>query len=170
MKIMKLMALIIAITLASCSESPQRNEYDVFVDSIMKQSNNFDAEKLVQGLPGIWELDAKFYYDDTWETVVSPLVFMDRWYVEGSGPQKYTFAADKTGIFYFTSSSLSVDEPHSICFNWHYDAENHKLVMNSEDGFNEQRTVSGFNDEYLVLDYVGSNDKNIREIFKKSYE
>ena len=176
MKKSYLMLLLVAMfALVACDNNdgkPQRSEYDIAIDNLMAQCKNFDAEMLIQGLPGVWEINSLVTYNADWSTIDQPHLVMGKTNAVGIPAEiKYTFTEDGKGLYCVVPVPFPDANPSTTPFNWRYNADNHKLIMTWETGIEIQRTVSGFNSEYIVLDYVDDSTKqNIREILKKKVE
>ena len=88
--------------------------------------------------------------------------------VNGWSSMKYIFHAGGEGLYHISACAPNTDA-NPKAFNWYYNAENGELMINGEN-FTHHRKVSGFNNEFLVLDYEGTGAYNIREIFKRKAE
>jgi hypothetical protein len=145
------------------NDSP-KSKYDIVIDNLMSECKDFDAQTLVQGLPGEWREDSILSYDDEWTTITSPWCVMGDMNCAGLSLGDYTFTADGKGSCRITLEFPPEDIVSS--FEWQYDAESSTLILNYEN-HSVQRKVSGFNGEYLVLDYYDTtNEDNKREILK----
>jgi hypothetical protein len=170
MKKSYLMLLLVAMfALVACDNNdnkPQRSEYDIAIDNLMAQCKDFDAEILTQGLVGEWKEDSFLSYDDEWKTITSAWYIMGDMNCVGLSPSDYSFTADGKGAARCTPMNPPFEEVVRY-FDWQYDADSGKLILSYE-GYSVQRTVSGFNGEYIVLDYYDSvNEDNKRMILKK---
>lgn len=170
MMIRTLIALIASIVLVACNNNeglPQRSENDIIVDNIISQCKGYETKDIAQYISGKWEVDASLIYNEDWSTIKSAHKISGEWYAEGGGYEKYTFAIDGTGSFYFRCiGAYGATEEGVLSFEWQYDTTDKKLVLSGE--FNGRYNVSGFNEEYIVLDYYVSNtNQYIREILKK---
>ena len=75
MKTKILLILMAFATIVACDNNdgkPQRSEYDIAIDNLMAQCKNFDAEMLIQGLPGVWEINSLVTYNADWSTIDQP--------------------------------------------------------------------------------------------------
>ncbi len=168
MKTKIVIALIAMLSIVACDDNNHlRNSlYDITIDNLMVKCRNFETESLLQGLPGEWDLDSYVVYDDTWQTITSPLFVMGDMICEGLSVTTYIFNVDGTASYSYISSYPPFEQIVQE-FTWSYDADNNELIMSGED-YNAQYTVSGFNGEYLVLDYYDSiNKHNARKIYKR---
>ena len=145
------------------SQDNLRNEYEIAIDGLIAQCENFTADCLIQGLPGKWELDSFLVYDKVWDRILEPYLVMGKWCYGAGGSEEsvYTFSADGKGVHYV--KSIGDEEPKTYVFVWEYDTERLELVLNGI-----AYKVSGFNDKYIVLDNINpSSEKNIRQILRK---
>ncbi|MBO5806408.1 MAG: lipocalin family protein [Tidjanibacter sp.] len=136
------------------------------VESFVAECSDFDAEALVEGLVGEWELDSMLVYDAEWEKIEQPHRVMGVGYAEGLGYSKLTFNADGTGNKYVEFTEPGV-EPETMAFEWQYDADSHVLTLSGD--YNAKYVVAGFNGDHIVCDYVYNGD-NIRDILKRKAE
>ena len=160
-----LLLLAAVFTMISCDNNEKQplSPEEQFVQDLMKQSKDFDAENLVQSLPGVWDLDAKFRYDAKYKNVTDVIVFEGQAYWDGGASYTYTFNANGKG----ECSMYTGENDSTYSFDWHYDAESSKLILSGD--YNMQRVVSGFNGEYLILDNSTTNS-NLREVYKRRVE
>ena len=169
MMIRTLIALIASIVLVACNNNeglPQRSENDMIVDNIIAQCEGFETKDIAQCIVGEWKDDAELIYNDDWSAIERVYSISGVSYSEGGASELYTFSADGRGSLVATNSSLGPEiVTFTYQFDWQYDATNRMLVLSGE--LNRQFKVSGFNSEYIVLDYVNSTNQNIREILKK---
>lgn len=156
------------------NSNPAKNESEISeadraINNLMDQCKVYDAEALVQGLPGEWLLDSYLAYDNDWKTITSPFYVMGDMNCEGLSAGTYTFTTEGKGVFSNTLEHPLAD-PIRWEFEWNYNAENGKLLLSGEN-YNTEYKVSGFNNEYLVLDYYDSVNKlNTRKIYKRIVE
>ena len=176
MKKSYLMLLLVAMfALVACDNNSKekdnsyKSEYDLAVENLMAQCKNFETMNLTDVLIGEWKWNSKLIYNDTWSNIIRAHYFMGEDLMEGGAKETYSFSMGGNG------SLSSIDEtigpnvtPNTYLFDWQYDATNRMLVLSGE--LNRQFKVSGFNSEYIVLDYVNSTNQNIREILKKKVE
>ena len=178
MKAKILIILIAMLALFSCNDTNQANnpplsEEDKIVNELMAQCQNFDAEDIIQGLPGEWDEYFYLFYDDAWQKITEVYMLEGKFqpgYTIGA-PEiiRFTFTPDGKGSYYvYCSSSGSGLEEYTASFDWNFDATDNKLVLSG--GYNKSAIVSGFNNGYIILDYVGNKNKNSREILKKRVE
>lgn len=170
MKKSYLMLLLVAMfALVACDNNdnkPQRSENDIIVDNIIAQCEGFETKDIAQCIAGEWEDDAKLIYNDDWSAIERVYSISGVSYSEGGASELYTFSADGKGSLVATNSSLGPgSDVFTYQFDWQYDAENKLFIMIGED-FDYKYTVSGFNNEYIVLDN-SFPEKNIRKILKK---
>ena len=161
-------------TLFSCNNEKQPNnpplsEEDKIVNELMAQCQDFDAEDIMQGLPGEWKYDSQLLYDKSWKNILETYIFFGRYYIYagGSSAPKFSFTADGKGKYHFTYPYPPYEEDF-LSFDWNFDATDNKLVLSG--GYDKSAVVSGFNNVYLILDYVNNKNQNIREILKKGVE
>ena len=131
------------------NEVPPPCEELVYVDNLIEQGKDFDAETLIQGLPGEWRMDYSYIYDENWQDIIKIVRYKGGW-------DHFTFMADGTGQ-YTSSSILDSVVTHDI--DWQYDAENKNLIIALlytdgyiEEVLNIQCKILAFSDEYLVFD------------------
>ncbi len=161
--------LIAALALFSCDNEKQPNnpplsEEDKIVNELMAQCQNFNAEDIMQGLLGEWIVDSYLIYDENWHRVTKVIQLMGAHHqIGGAEIEKYTFFSDGT-VLYYTYIPGVGEISHTS--DWQYDSENRKLILNG--GWNRQYLVSGFNNEYIVLDI--KVDNNVRSILKRKTE
>ena len=170
MKKSYLMLLLVAMfALVACDNNdnkPQRSEYDMIVDNIIAQCEGFETKDIAQCIAGEWKDDAKLIYNDDWSAIERVYSISGVSYSEGGASELYTFSADGKGSLVATNPSLGPgSDVFMYQFDWQYDAENKLFIMIGED-FDYKYTVSGFNNEYIVLDN-SFPEKNIRKILKK---
>ena len=147
--------LVAMFSLVACNNNtnndvPPREEV-VYVNNLIEQGEDFDAETLIQGLPGVWKTDTVLRYDDDWQDLLK----VDRYKGNGGIWEQYTFMADGTGQFFAPGDW----EAMRLEMDWQYDAENKNLIiaLHYTDGYIEevldmQWKIIAFSDEYLVFD------------------
>lgn len=142
---------------------PQWYQETTSIAEFVDGCKDFDAETFVQGIVGEWEPDSMLEYDAEWSMIEEPHRVMGDDYVEDLGYHSFTFAADGTGYKYnvFTEPDI---EPETRDFEWSYNADSRMLTLNGE--YNAEYKVTGFDGEYIVLDYV-YHDDNTRKILKR---
>ena len=169
MKIRILIVLIASIGLVACNNNegkPQRSENDIIVDNIIAQCDGFETKDIAQCIAGEWKDDAKLIYNDDWSAIEWVYSISGVSYSEGGASELYTFSADGKGSLVATNPSLGPgSDVFTYQFDWQYDAENKLFIMTGED-FDYKYKVSGFNNEYIVLDN-SFPEKNIRKILKR---
>lgn len=136
------------------------------VESFVVECSDFDAEALVEGLAGEWEMDSMLEYDAEWTKIEQPHRVMGVDYAEDIGYSKLTFNADGTGHRYVEFTEPGI-EPETMTFEWQYDADSHMLTLSGD--YNAEYDVAGFNGDYIVCDYVWHGD-NMRKILKRKAE
>lgn len=164
----KLFYLLIAIIVASSCTNDDANRpsaEELYINNLMAQCQNFDSQTFVQKLPGVWVTDSVYGYDENWQNVKYVIVYKGNHRWEGSGNFTYTYATDGTGNCHI--QTVGPADNTSYAFNWQYNPDCQELVLDGE-----RRTkwrVSGFNNEYLIVDYP-SNNYNMREVYKRKAE
>ena len=156
-----MLLLVAMFTLVACDNNANNNggnevpppcEELVYVDNLIEQGKDFDAETLIQGLPGEWRMDSSYIYDENWQDIIK--IFMYKG--EGGVYEYFTFMADGTGQH---SILTTLDGIVTDDIDWQYDAENKNLIitLHYKDGYieedlNIQWKILAFSDEYLVFD------------------
>lgn len=180
-----ILSLVSALVFFSCQNGNPQNttsesEESKIINSLMTKCKDFDTNTFVQGLIGEWDLDSQLYYDDAWQEIVECHKFVGIWqpgYNIGAPEiKRYTFTSDGKGLYYTYSPETT---EISIPFDWQYNVESCELSLVGEYyseyispdliDYTAQFTVSGFNSEYLVLDWVTAKG-NLREIYKRRVE
>lgn len=167
------LALIFA--LFSCQNNnqltPQPESEEVkIVNDLMAQCRDFDSEALSSNIVGEWDTDSMLFYNNEWSDITEYYQFMGVFHNAYGAAEirRYTFAADGVGTYYVYNENDGSDA-FSASFNWTYDTDSKTLTLDGR--YNHgQYTVSGFNGEYLVLDSVNAQGKNMREIFKRKVD
>lgn len=170
-----LLLLAAMLALFSCNDTNQTNnpplsEEDKIVNELMAKCQNFDTTTFAQELPGIWDTDTSVIYDEKWLEIINWNMVMGKYNneVNGWSSIKYVFHAGGEGLYHiFDCNPNTSTNPKA--FDWYYNSENGELMISGEN-FTLRRTVSGFNNEFLVLDYKGTGKHNIREIYKRKAE
>ena len=171
MKKSYLMLLLVAMfTLVACDKSVPLSEEELYINNLIAQCQNFDAETLIQGIPGEWERDSYIMYSDEWEKDFEIIELNgDSGVSAGLGSEFLTFTAEGTGQLRTINYSLGTDCVKIFNFEWIYDADYKKLVLSGE--YNTEFDVKGYNGEYIILDYYDkANKKYAREIYKRVTE
>ena len=173
MKKSYLMLLLVAMfALVACNNNdgkPQRSEYDIAINNLIEQSQDFDASDIAQWLPGMWSEYSIIIYDENWETIEQVLKYKGNWDNElaGGANGQYTFTAEGNGTYSYTPEYPPVEKTFS--FDWQYEEADKTLVLSGE--WNNHFKVSGFNGKYIILDsYDTVNKHNERQILKKKVE
>ena len=170
MKTKVLIALVAMALAVACDKyGLQKSEHERAIENVVAQCQNFDCATFAQELPGVWKLDTDVNYDENWEKITDWCLVLGEYNNECNGWRGTTFefTADGKGSRALWHYFPDEDETPQV-FDWHYDAENNKLVFS---GGWKPKTVSGFNGEYLVFDYYDTtNKKNVREIYKRQAE
>ena len=173
MKKSYLMLLLVAMfALVACDnndEKPQRSEYDIAINNLIEQSQDFEASDIAQWLPGVWSEDSIIIYDENWETIEKVLKYKGNWDddLAGGANGQYTFTAEGNGTYSYTPEYPPVEKTFS--FDWQYEEADKTLVLSGE--WNNHFKVSGFNGKYIILDsYDTVNKHNERQILKKKVE
>ena len=157
---------------------PQKSEQEVIIDNLITQCQDFDAETLIQSLPGLWKTDTFVYYDEEWQTITNWCMVMGEYNHDMAGwsSTKYEFNSDGTGLYHYTTCDPTIDCT-PLTFAWRYDAESKKLVLSGE--YSVEFDVKGYNGEYIILDHIrevydAHADYRIyyytREIYKRKTE
>ena len=136
------------------------------IAEFVAECKDFDAEVLVEGLAGEWEMDSMLEYDAEWAKIEQPHRVMGVDYAEGLGYSKLTFNADGTGNRYVEFTEPG-EEPETMAFEWQYNADSHMLTLSGD--YNAEFKVAGFNGDHIVCDYVYHGD-NMRKILKRKTE
>lgn len=169
----KISIALIAMLMVACNDNgnnPQKNSHKIVIENIMTQCQNFDTTTFAQELPGIWETDTSVIYDEKWLEIINWNMVMGEYNNEVNGWSriKYVFHTDGEGLYHISGCNPNTST-NPKAFDWYYNSENGELMISGEN-FTHRRTVSGFNNEYLVLDYKGTGKHNIREIYKRKAE
>jgi hypothetical protein len=88
-------------------------------------------------------------------------------YVCDLGYQRLAFCVAGTGRYYSFFTEAGVD-PDTLSYAWDYDAASRILSLGGD--YNAELMVSGYNGDYIVLDYVDQDDDNMRKIYKRLVE
>ena len=134
------------------------------IDKLLEGCKDFDADTLVSGLVDEWGRDSYLKYNDDWSKIIEPYRVIGYDYIEGLAYEKYNFNADGTGWLSVNPTEPDM-ETMTYDLNWSYDAESNQLTLSGE--YNLEWTVTGFSDEYIVLDRLDFDGDNIRTILKR---
>ena len=137
------------------------------IESLVSKCSNFNAETLVAGLEGKWIPDSRLKYDEQWANITTPYLVMGIDYAEGRTYSHYTFTADGKGTYYAEFEEPYM-EPETREFSWAYDAEDGKLKLSGD--YKNEWSVSGYSNDYLVLDRISFDGWNYRQILKRQAE
>ena len=137
------------------------------IESLVAECEDFDAEALVAGLEGKWMPDSLLQYDEEWASISTPLLVKGVDYVEGRAYSYLTFTADGEGSYYVEFPEPDM-EPETREFSWSYDADSGKLKLTGD--YNNEWDVTGYSNDYIVLDQVSREGWNYREILKRMAE
>ena len=85
-------------------------------------------------------------------------------YGEGGAKAQYMFEAEGEGVRNVHSEILG-SESSVKDFTWTYDVANSSLMLTGDE-YNAEYIVSGYNDDYVVLDYSNMG-MNIRMVLKR---
>ena len=177
-----IVAIAVVAVMTSCDkvsnehEQPEapKLEWELELEEINRTITEFingcqgyDAEELVRGIVGEWEPNSILEYDNEWSTIVEPLRVMGNDYVCDLGYQRLAFCVDGTGSYYRFFTEPGID-PDTLSYAWGYDAASRILSLGGD--YNAEFMVSGFNGDYIVLDYVDQDDDNVRKIYKRLVE
>ena len=147
-------------------ERPEREEI-AFINNLIAQYGDFDADTFVQNLPGVWEVYAVYRYHISWTNVMSVLRYQGDEYMSGGLVcEQYTFNADGTGKRYIEVVDPTIGS-ETTEYVWRYDTENRELILTVSDDWIIKRTISAFSDEYFAWDYKNSIDQHFREVYKR---
>ena len=136
----------------------------VTLEDIVEGCKDFDHETLAANIAGEWVLDTWVVYDDEWSYITFPLIVKGTHYTLGlEGGESFTFAADGTGTNYENYENSGTGTL-TTRFNWVYNIKSSRLTCSGE--YNLEWTVTGFSDEYIVLDRLDFDGDNIRTILK----
>ena len=81
-----LIAILMILSMIACDkQTPQKSEYDMYIDSIVAQSQNFGAEDVAKSLPGTYMRDSLFEYNDDWEKIEGVMLYKGELYSTGLG-------------------------------------------------------------------------------------
>ena len=169
-----LMALVMALSTACNNENSSEhknhsnpeadlNEINDVVSELIEKCQDFTPNDVTKGLPGEWALDSELAYNEEWQEIIMPYMFMGIEYTPLLQHNRYTFKGDSTG-FSFCMGPKTM-EPDTLRFNWSYDVINRKLLLIGE--HNAEYIVSGYNKDYIISDRV-YNNKNLRTILKRN--
>lgn len=137
------------------------------INELLESCKNFDAEMLIAAIAGKWMPDSLLIYDDEWAKITTPLRVMGEDYVDGRAYSYYTFAADGTGYRYVDYPEPDM-EPETLEFSWTYNAESGKLTLSGD--YNNEWSVTGYSNNYIVLDQISREGWNYRTILKRQAE
>ena len=137
------------------------------INELLDTCKDFDAETLLAGLEGKWETDSLLIYDDEWKSITTPLRVMGEDYVDGGAYSFYVFATDGTGYRYVNYPEPGI-EPETLEFSWTYNAESSKLTLSGD--YNNEWSVTGYSNYYIVLDQISREGWNYRTILKRQAE
>lgn len=137
------------------------------INELLDTCKDFDAETLLAGLEGKWETDSLLIYDDEWKSITTPLRVMGEDYVDGGAYSFYVFATDGTGYRYVHYPEPGI-EPETLEFSWTYNAESSKLTLSGD--YNNEWSVTGYSNYYIVLDQISREGWNYRTILKRKAE
>ena len=167
--------LVAMFSLVACDNNPNNkggndvpppSEEVVFINNLLEQSKDFDAETLVHALPGVWKIDSEYMYDECWQNIKDIVWFDGEYFWDGGYDSKvYTFTADGKGECYLKGCCQEITEL-TYKFDWSYDADSGNLIMDGN-GYCPHPKVSGINAEYIVLDRVSNTNQYIREVYKR---
>ena len=137
------------------------------INELLEGCKDFDAETLLAGIEGKWMPDSLLIYDDEWVNITTPLLVMGEDYVDGRAYSYYTFATDGTGSRYVNYPGPDM-EPETLEFSWTYNAESGKLTLSGD--YNNEWSVTGYSNNYIVLDQISREGWNYRTILKRQAE
>ena len=139
-------------------------ETNNIVAELLEGCKEYDTEALINGIVGAWIENSELVYDSEWNKVVRANYLLGLSYVEGVVYSTYTFTADGNGTQYYEPEEPGLS-PQTISLTWSYDNETNKLKLTGE-MINAEYVVSGYSNEYLVLDSSDA-DANVRTILKR---
>lgn len=137
---------------------------NAIIEYLLEGCVDFDAEMVVAGLPGVWHRDSYLIYNENWTKITTPIKVAGEDYMEGMATEEYTFAVDGSGECCIMPEDPTI-EPFAEVFEWTVDAECGKLALSGD--CNVEWTVSGYSNEYIVLDMTDGDNKNYRTILKR---
>ena len=146
---------------------PQWYNETTTIADLVNDCKDFDAETLLAGIEGKWMPDSLLIYDDEWVNITTPLLVMGEDYVDGRASSFYIFAADGTGSRYVHYPEPDM-EPETLEFNWTYDTESRKLKFTGD--YKDEWSVTGYSNDYIVLDQISREGWNYRTILKRQAE
>ena len=170
MKVRVAFFMIAVATIVACDKAVPLSEEELYINNLIAQCQNFDSETLIQGIPGEWERDSYIMYSDEWEKDFEIIELNgDSGASAGLGSAFLTFTAEGTGQIRTINYPLGIECVEIRNFEWHYDAENKRLVLSGE--YNVEFDVKGYNGKYIILDhYDKANKKYVRKIYKRVTE
>ena len=139
-------------------------ETNNIVAELLDGCKEYDTEALINGIAGVWEENSELVYDSAWERVTEVYYLLGECFVEGAVYSTYTFNAEGEGSRYYEPEDPTLS-PQTETFTWSYDAATRKLTVTG-DVLNAEYVVSGYSNDYLVLD-SSKADKNVRAILKR---
>lgn len=137
---------------------------NIAIANLIEECYDFDAEEMINGIQGEWTLDSTLIYNEDWTKIIEPLKVMGTDCVEGLGYVTYVFNNEYMEMHSFNSAEPDT-EPEITKYTWIYNTATRKLILVG-DNSNLEYIVSGFSRNYLILDYVMNNGRNLRTILK----
>ena len=67
MKVKVIFLLMIVATIVSCNRATSLNENELYINNVMAQCQDFNAEDIMRDLPGEWKRDSYIIYSDEWD-------------------------------------------------------------------------------------------------------
>lgn len=134
------------------------------VEHLVSECKDFDDEALAASLNGKWMPDSLLIYDEEWANITTPHLVMGVDYADGRAYSYLTFAEDGTGTDYRDFPEPDM-EPETREFSWTYDAESGKLTLIG--AYNNEWNVTGYSNDYIILDQVSREGWNYRTILKR---
>lgn len=161
------MAVFLIVSCNDKQPDQQMSEEAKIINGLMADCQNFNTKDITQGLQGVWNRDSTIMYDKEWRTITKIYQLMGVWHMMGGSSQQYTFADNGKCSKYEESSDPNIGS-RTYLFEWYYDSESRILSLIGED-YSEKFYVSGYNNEYIVLDYTNEVG-NIRCILRRTAE
>ena len=122
-------------------------------NNAIDNSENREVDPFIQSLQGTWSIYTMIYYDKEWKEVESVAIEKGDSKMEGLGHRLYTFNTDGT-FTYYLDPCYPGKEPEVVTYSCFYDSESKIITMKNDKGVTRyEYLVSGYDGEYLVLDY-----------------
>lgn len=145
-------------------DAPENYAESFIIAKITDGCKEFDCDTVAANIVGEWELNSFVVYNEGWSYISLPYIVNGKHYVEGLGKELFTFTADGKGTNYENNVDPEIG-PQIYNYEWVYDAESCLLTLTGE--YNLEWTITGLNDEYMILDRADWDGDNIRTILKR---